>query len=73
MSDGTVLSPTERWRLVNDRLRAEARTATHEEKLAQLESLIASIDDFSWREKLAEDDDRVRELWMKLRSAWSRG
>jgi len=73
MSDGTVLSPTERWRLVNDRLRTEARTATYEGKLAQLASLLASIDDFGWREKLAEDDDRVRELWMKLRSAWSRG
>jgi hypothetical protein len=73
MSDGTALSATRRWQLVNDRLRAEARTATYEKKLAQLASLMASVDDFGWRQKLAEDDDRVRELWNKLRSAWSRG
>ncbi len=59
--------------MVNDRLRAEARTASYERKFVQLASLMASVDDFGWREKLAEDDDRVRELWIKLRSAWSRG
>src|SRR5690606_22987247 len=46
MSDGTLLSPAERWRLVNDRLRAEARTASYEKKLVQLASLMASVDDF---------------------------
>lgn len=73
MSSGAALSPAERWELVNARLRAEARAATYDEKLAQLASLMDSVDDFGWREKLGEDDDRVRELWMKLRTARSRG
>ena len=73
MSSGAALSPARRWEIVTERLRAEARAATYEKKLAQLASLMDSVDDFGWREKLAEDDDRVRELWMKLRAARSRG
>ncbi len=59
--------------MVRQRLAREAARATYDEKLAQLESLMASVDDFGWREKLGADDDRVRALWMKLRRAWPHG
>jgi len=67
------VSPARRWEILNERLRKEAREATFETKFAQLASLMASIDDFGWREPLAEDDDRVRGMWMRLRTARRRG
>jgi hypothetical protein len=73
MSDCSGSSTKRRWELVSERLRQESRSATHEDKMAQLESLMSSVDDFGWREKLGADDDRVRALWMKLRLAFSRG
>jgi hypothetical protein len=73
MADASALTFRERWELVRQRLAREAATATYDEKLAQLESLMGSVDDFGWREKLGADDDRVRALWMKLRRAWPHG
>lgn len=58
---------------MNERLRKEARAASLDKKLAQLASLMSSVDDFGWREELSAEDERVRELWMKLRAAWPRG
>ena len=73
MKPASELSPTERWALVAERLRAEARESTDEDKLTQLASLMASVDDFGWREQLSVDDDRVRDLWARLRLARVRG
>jgi hypothetical protein len=73
MSAARSLSLAKRWALVRERSRLESRNASYGEKLAQLASLMASVDDFDWRGKLARDDDRIRALWMKLRAARSRG
>lgn len=59
--------------MVAQRLARESEDATYDEKLAQLESLMGSVDDFGWREKLGADDDRVRALWMTLRLARTHG
>ena len=61
------LSERERWALVNARLREEARQAGMETKLVQLAALMASVDDFGWRESLS-DDAHVWELWTRLRN-----
>jgi hypothetical protein len=58
---------------VNRRLREEARSATSETKLEQVASLLASVDDFGWRDALAAEDECVRGLWGRLRTAWKRG
>jgi len=73
MSRGPEVSFARRWELVNERQRMEARTSTTETKMLQLASLMASVDDFGWRASLAEEDERVRDLWMKLRASWFRG
>lgn len=62
MAQKGELSISERWTLVNERLREEARDATLEVKLEQLAALMASVDDFGWRQKLEEDDDRIS-IW----------
>jgi hypothetical protein len=73
MTQGRQPSPGQRWALVNARLREEAIGASFETKFTQLASLMASVDDFGWRQQLEEDDGRVRELWMRLRAAHSDG
>ncbi|MBI3201935.1 MAG: hypothetical protein HYZ29_10360 [Myxococcales bacterium] len=73
MDDASPLTLKKRWEMVHDRLARESQAATFDGNLAQLESLMGSVDDFGWRERLGDDDDRVRELWMKLRLACSRG
>lgn len=61
------LSERERWALVNARLREEAQRAGMETKLVQLAALMASVDDFGWRQSLS-DDAPVWELWTRLRN-----
>lgn len=73
MPTANTLSPSQRWALVRERERLESTKASYDDKLAQLASLMASVDDFGWRKKLAADDDRIRALWMKLRAARARG
>lgn len=73
MSGAGDVSPAQRWALVHEREKLESRRASYGDKLAQLASLMASVDDFGWREKLAAADDRIRALWMKLRAAGTRG
>jgi hypothetical protein len=57
----------QRWALVEARLAEEATIADDETKFAQLEALMESVDDFGWRAALAEEDDRVRQIWCRLR------
>lgn len=64
-----ALSLTQRWALVSARLGEEARSAGYEHKLVQLAALMASVDDFGWREALGEEDDRVRAIWARLRAS----
>jgi hypothetical protein len=64
---------TNRWALVEARLRTESRAMTDEQKLTQLASLMAAVDDFGWRAALGEDDARVRALWTRLRAAAQTG
>ncbi|MBI3204104.1 MAG: hypothetical protein HYZ29_21390 [Myxococcales bacterium] len=73
MADASALTFRRRWAMVAQRLARESEDATYDEKLAQLESLMGSVDDFGWREKLGADDDRVRALWMTLRLARTHG
>lgn len=73
MQRSAPLPATQRWALVGQRLREESRTASTEKKLMQLAALMDSVDDFGWRQELALEDDRVRDLWLRLRAAWKRG
>lgn len=66
MAQSTPLAERERWQLVNTRLRDEAREADMDTKLTQLASLMASVDDFGWRDALS-DDTEVWQLWARLR------
>ena len=54
-----------RWDEVNRVTTAEARARTFEAKFRQLETLMESADLFDWPDETA-DDERVRELWMRL-------
>ena len=67
----SALSERARWAMVATRLREEARGASPEAKLTQLASLMASVDDFGWREALS-DDAHVWQLWNRLRESWQR-
>jgi hypothetical protein len=66
MAQSSPLAERERWQLVNTRLRDEAREADMDTKLTQLASLMASVDDFGWRDALS-DDTEVWQLWARLR------
>jgi hypothetical protein len=56
----------QRWQLVEERQRAEQKTAAIEEKLDELERLMLSVGDFGWDEAL-DDDAPVRARWASLR------
>jgi hypothetical protein len=55
-----------RFALVAERQKAEAATASLEQKLDELERLMLSVDDFGWRATL-NDDAPVRARWDLLR------
>jgi hypothetical protein len=59
-----------RWEIVNQYTIEEARALTPEEKFRKLEVLAASADLFPRTAADAEDDLRVRELWMRLRARY---
>lgn len=54
-----------RWDEVDRVTTEEARALSPEEKFRQLETLVESADLFEWPDETAEDQ-RVRELWMRL-------
>lgn len=56
----------DRWRLVEERARAEQKASTIEEKVDELERLMLSVRDFGWDEML-DDDAPVRARWARLR------
>ena len=55
-----------RWQLVEERQRAEQKSATIEEKLDEVERLLLSVRDFGWDVAL-DDDAPVRARWASLR------
>jgi hypothetical protein len=60
----------ERWRLVREFEREELRRTPPEVKLHQVEVLAELAETLGWREALEADDERVRELWRRLRAAY---
>jgi hypothetical protein len=66
-----LLRAKQRWALVNARAENEARRATIEEKLDEIERLMLSIDDFGWRAAL-DDDACVRARWNRLQNKLGR-
>jgi hypothetical protein len=69
VSSPSNLSIAERWALVNRRVTEQDANASLEHKFQQTAALMASVRDFGWTEALAEDDERVRQMWTKLRGA----
>lgn len=60
----------QRWALVNQAEREELRATSMDEKFRQLAALMASVDDFGWREALEEEEEQGREIWRRLREVW---
>ena len=50
----------------------ELRSMSDAEKLSQVASLMASVDQMGWREALAAEEEDVRELWVRLKRAYLR-
>jgi hypothetical protein len=61
-----------RWEIVNQHTIKEARALTPEQKFRQLEMLVASAGPFPRTAADEEDDERVRELWTRLRACYRR-
>ncbi len=55
-----------RWKEVERVTTEEALALTHEAKFRQLESLMRSAHLFVWPAATEEEDERVREVWMRL-------
>jgi hypothetical protein len=50
----------------------ELRSMSDAEKLSQVASLMASVDQMGWRNALAAEEEEVRELWVRLKRAYLR-
>jgi len=61
----------ERYRLVNEYEIEELQRTSMDEKLRQLSSMMTMSRDLGWTDKLAEDEEAVRERWIKLRKAYA--
>ena len=59
-----------RWQLVNDAEREELRNTSDEQKFRQLAVLMASCDALGWTEQLAQEEEDVRALWIRLRKIY---
>jgi hypothetical protein len=59
-----------RWEIVNQHTIEETRALTPEEKFRKLEMLVASAGLFPPAADDEEEDQRVRELWMRLHAAY---
>ncbi len=58
-----------RWRRVNAAEIEELRQTPPEIKLAQLESLLRSVDALGWTRGLEAEEQEVRRRWQRLRQA----
>lgn len=61
-----------RWRLVDARLAEELRQPSIDTKFERLAVLMASVDEFGWREQLAGEVERVRAMWSNLRKRYGK-
>jgi hypothetical protein len=59
----------DRWNRVNTAEREELRRMTLSDKLLQIAALMASVEPLGWQQALAEEDQQVRERWLRLRKA----
>lgn len=57
-----------RWRLVREFEREELRRTSPGVKLQQVEVLAEMAETLGWRKALEADDERVRDLWQRLRA-----
>jgi len=64
-----AISFKRRWELVRAREISELRATPIELKLRQLASLMASVRELGWDERLAEDERAVWSRWKRLREA----
>lgn len=55
------------WKLANQREIEELRRTTPDKKLAQLWTLMMAAREMGWDEKLREEEEPVRAMWIKLR------
>lgn len=51
--------------------REELRHATPEAKMKQLVTLMQWVRDFGWAEALREDEEQVRERWIRLKDHYA--
>jgi len=58
----------ERWKIVNEFTDAERRALTPEERFEHLVTLFESADLFEWPDT-TDEDQRIGEIWMRLRKA----
>lgn len=59
-----------RWEIVNQHTIEELRALTLEQKFGQLETLVASAGLFPPGADDEEEDQRVHDLWMRLRARY---
>jgi hypothetical protein len=69
MSRADAKSFRDRWARVNAAEIEELRNMSFSDKLAQLAALMASVQPLGWQEALAEEEQQVRERWLRLRKA----
>jgi hypothetical protein len=60
----------ERWRLANARAEEELHSTPADVKWKQFNTLLRMAQDLGWSEQLAQEDERVRERWAKIREAY---
>lgn len=59
-----------RWRAVNRAELEELRGKTAGQKLTQLAALMSAMRHWGWVKDRAEDEQRVRDRWRRLREAF---
>ena len=70
MTKSEAIAFQKRWEKVNRAEREELQNTSPIEKLRQLAALMASVDAFSWREALADEEADARTRWIRLRKAY---
>jgi hypothetical protein len=70
MTKEEALAYKEGYEAVNALDIDELRSMSDVEKLSQVAALMASVDQMGWREELAAEEEKVRELWVRLKRAY---
>lgn len=72
MTKEEALAYKEGYEAVNALDIEELRSMSDAEKFSQVVALMASVDQMGWREALAAEEEKVRELWVRLKRAYPR-